>query len=335
MDLQSVPQQFFKNNLHICKDTQNCAPEKHLKNALKYHCIEANEKCKEVLLFLTLNGRFSVMVNLHFFYQDAMTDFAEFSIKNFDDLIDQIIYPIFQKRFSSKNSLLRMTSVGQSIDSEIKTNEDCVSYGSDCTVSVDHFIDTLADFYGKFAVINKEFEASSSKTFFKLERYYGTLIANLNFQLDMDYEQAWHLLKSSKTDVSSLNGKANVASSQLQNDLSLLLDSIMPASNISLTDLIGLLGYSRSFDISDLSPTTTVPKITLQNFSASQATKEPKLRQYEFLNNLHPLHGFDPMHTADVPCDLEMYLEHWRHFLETFNKMRKNDKLTILKGNSK
>ena len=152
----------------------------------------------------------------------------------------------------------------------------------------------------------------------------------------MDYEHFWRSLKASKKSTPLLengNEQATVASFQLQNDLTKLLNAIIPSSNVSLTDLIGLLGYSHSFEIDDLSAKTTVSKTTALNCSSYQELTDPVRKNYDFLNNLHPLHGLDPIHSKYVPCDLEMYSERWKDFLKTLNKTTKNESIKMHNGN--
>ena len=43
-----------------------------------------------MLLFLALDGRFSVMANIQIIYQDAMTLFDQAFAENFDELINQL-----------------------------------------------------------------------------------------------------------------------------------------------------------------------------------------------------------------------------------------------------
>ena len=153
---------------------------------------------------------------------------------------------------------------------------------------------------------------------FDWDRYYGTLVANMNFQLDKDYEQFWHALKTSDCSETFLKHtmfQTNVGSSQLQNDLVRLLDIIIPSQNISLTDVLGLLGYSNSFEVNEIELKTDVSNVNGIDCSTFDASFQSTCRNIESMNVLHPLHGLDPMHLKRTACNLGLYFERWNEYL--------------------
>ena len=87
-----------------------------------------------------------------------------------------------------------------------------------------------------------------STTNLEWNRYLGTLLANLNFQLNSNEE------KDSDNGIQKLtNSKKNVAGSvlslQLEKDLSKLLGRIVHTNEMPLIDMLMLLGYSSSIQL--------------------------------------------------------------------------------------
>ena len=161
------------------------------------------------------------------------------------------------------------------------------------------------------------------------DRYYGTLVANMNSQLDMEYEQFWHALRTSKLNQTLINSttfQINTASLQLQNDLVGLLDTIISSQNISLTDVLGLLGYGNIFEINNMKSKTEVSNVNNIKCSSFDESFQSTCKSLKSLNILHPLHGFDPMHIKRTTCDLGRYLEHWNEY---FYKLGMNRQIIL------
>ena len=134
------------------------------------------------------------------------------------------------------------------------------------------------------------------------------------------YEQHWRELRVNYSWVDYKDSKevlgrnaASATSLELQNDLVNLLASILnedvSQTKISLTDMLGLLGYSSTFDVADVRST--------------DCSKNPETcrnsKNIELANNLLPLHGFDKMHEEKTTCNLGLYLEIWVHYLKDSN----------------
>ena len=85
--------------------------------------------------------------------------------------------------------------------------------------------------------------------------------------------------------------------------------SQITTSGISVTDMIGLLGYSNDFDI--------------EQFDSSKGNKSNgtgdvlcSLKNCIKINqNLYPIHGFDPFNRRNRICDLNLYLKSWMDYL--------------------
>ena len=135
--------------------------------------------------------------------------------------------------FDEKTHLARFhAKSGNMPQRRIKTVTDCEAYGPDCIVSLKNLDIILQKFFRIFHILNNDFKHSQSSTSHGNERYYGTLLANINFLLE---EKA------------SNNIQSTVASSQLHDDLVDLAKYFSPHGNLALPDLISLLGYSEGF----------------------------------------------------------------------------------------
>ena len=80
------------------------------------------------------------------------------------------------------------------------------------------------------------------------------MIANMNFQFDVNYEDTWESMKMSKIKF-PFSADVDIAASRLQNDLVKLLDLVLPSNNISLVDFLGLMGYSNEFSMKNFTLT--------------------------------------------------------------------------------
>lgn len=287
-------------------------------------------------MYLTLDGRFSAKANIRIIYQDAMEHFGQTFTANFDELIELVIYPTFINRFSSKFSLPQNdTSNRYQKALKIANEQDCLEYGHDCTVALNTLSNALIKCYRIFSVLNEEFGPSVYSSTFDWERYYGTLVANMNFLLSNEYEQFWHSLKTSKVNLrlrSQKKSLVNVASLQLQNDLTQLLDAIVPSQNLSLTDILGLLGYSNTFKVSGMISETEASSAKRIDCSAFDKSFGSTCRNLKFIDKLYPLHGFDPLYVKKSSCDLGLYVEQWKHYLRALHNATSVDPINHLKG---
>ena len=137
-----------------------------------------------------------------------------------------MVYPTFAKKFSQKFDLLQKKSPEAAENAlRIKTERDCKTYGVDCHVAMNIVSDMIQKLYRVFSILNKDIsEPFQHSTSNGGSRDMGTLLANLHFQFDGDQD--------------------DIASLQLEQDLIRVLRNIIPNGEISLTDMIGFLGYS-------------------------------------------------------------------------------------------
>ena len=232
------------------------------------YCLEVNENCREILWFLTLDGRFSVKANIEVIYREAITVFQRRFVESFDELIDQILYPIFITKFSKKHEFLRSNSVNRYREIEtLDTKRKCLLDGSNCYVALNGINGLLNKFFRKFSVLNKEFDPRVSSITFGAERRYGTLLANLNFLLDENQFKG---------------NQPNVELLQIRTDLTNLLQAVIPSQNISLSEFIGLLGYGYDEDENVLPHMQGCCKMIDQMFDRRNIEKIMTLMKYTF-----------------------------------------------------
>ena len=94
-----------------------------------------------------------------------------------------------------------------------------------------------------------------------------------------------------------------------------MLDAIIPSQNISLTDVLGLLGYSNSFEVNEIKLKTEVSNVNGIDCSNFDESFQSTCRNVDPINILHPLHGFDPIHLKRTACNLGLYFERWNEYL--------------------
>ena len=311
--------------------------EYHNKRMATY-CLENSAKCRSIIQYLTADGRHSTLANLDIIYQDAMTQSPLRYAKDFDELVSNIVYPIYLKRFSERIGRFEQSHTAF----KISTVKGCSEYGLDCLVAFNFVESTLNTFYRIFHVLNKEFDTSMPSSIFDWERHYGTTVANMNFQFDRNYEENWQLLKTSTIE-SLFHAQIDVASAQLQNDLVQLLDSVMPSYNISLTDVLGLIGYSNSLTLNEevaLGKDTHCfefdnNKTGIENETVCALFDESfrsTCRNIKVLKDLHPLQGLDPLNIESPPCDLGIYAEKWNEYLRSLKVSLNIDSANSING---
>ena len=328
---------FFSATSENCTIRSDHLQHEYSGYRLGCYCVEQNERCREILQFLTLDGIFNVMGNIQLIHQDAMVLYDKTFVKTFDILIEKIVYPIFTKIFSSKWALLlkntfdRYPEVQEYPNSRdirnIKTMQDCKKDGLNCTVALNRLDDTLNKFYRKFAILNKEYSSSIYSSQIDSDRYYGTLVANMNFQVDMDYEQFWHSLKTSERSQTLPKHsmfQTNVASAQLQNDLIRLLGTVISSNNISLTDVLGLLGYNNMFSVNDMKSKIEASNENELYCSTFDKHFQSTCRNLASIDVLLPMQSFDPMHINRTGCDLGLHFERWNKYIQLIGNATNN-----------
>ena len=280
---------------------------------LRLHILK-NAETRKILQYLTADGRHSAMSNLDIIYQDALTRNPSTYVENFDDLVGKITDPIYSNRFS-----WRRDRFGESHEAfRIETLDDCSKYGPDCMTALALLESTLKMFYRVFSVLNKEFDRSMASSNITWERYYGTMIANMNFQFDVNYEETWKLMKTLDIESPPL-AHVDIPASHLQNDLVRLLDLFVPSNNISLPDFLGLMGYSNEFGMKNYTLQNNAEFENDTDCSAFDKSFRATCRKLNVFKDLHPLPTLDPLNMDRTPCDLGKYLEKW---IEYWNSLK-------------
>lgn len=234
-----VPRCYVENE----KPDEKCDTSLPLLKSLGHYCMK-NEKCRRIIHFLTLSGKHDVVANTQIMYQEAIISYGNIHVESFKELLDEVLYKIFEKRFENKNTYLMNTTFinvfgSETIDNSqshkriekvksIKSEEDCIKDGPDCVTAISILDDTLNRLYRILSVLN---EGNLDN-----DRNYGTLMTNMISKLD-PVERA------------NLDEKKDVmvAFSKLQMELKNLFRQIVPASHLPLTSFFELLGYSDNF----------------------------------------------------------------------------------------
>ena len=116
-----------------------------------------------ILWFLTINSRFDANSYIQIIHQEAMKVFGRQYVKSFDDLIDQVLYPIFLRRFSEKESFYKNNMQSKySKVIRVTTERKCKIHGSDCITALRNLDGLLNKFHRIFSVLNKDLEPSTN-----------------------------------------------------------------------------------------------------------------------------------------------------------------------------
>ena len=246
-------------------------------NKFACYCIVHNPECNEILTFLNISGEFTLKMNIETMYEDAMQLLGNESVESANTLLSRIVYPIFNNTFSERFAMLRNQPLHEWSRSKSYriSHEDCVQE-THCVTALNALTSMLKKFHNTFSVLQ-------TSTKWKWDRNIGSLVTNLNFLVDLKYERSRHDLKENVVGSRISNSNANIVSVGLQDDLVILLSKILTRQNISLTDMLALLGYGSLIDAPEM---------------------------------LHPLHGFDRKHRKRTECDIDLYLKIWTEYLE-------------------
>ena len=269
---------------------------------LEYHCIARNLKCKVIFEFLASNGRFGIMENLQILYEEAIKSFFNTYVETFDELINKIVFPTFEARFSSRrtrnngNETIKLSQI-----THIK-GRNCYKLEGDYHIALFRLGNMLQKFYNKFHVLNLEFDPQGSKSRFGWSRYFGSLMASLNYDIDSE------------------NMKSSFRSKNIQKDLIQLMNAIIPSTKLTLTDVIGLLGYTNK-----VTPNNRKDELDFDNSNTGDSRNSSYIK-----NNSHDhtrkLYGLESFYETENLCDLEMYSNQWRQFFKSLSEVPKGKK---------
>ena len=221
--------------------------------------------------FLTENGRFSSEAMAFVIYQDVtMFNQNQFAC-TLEDMIENIVYPAFFKRFGK-----RFMRLQEKHWHTIKTEEECKEYGIDCKIAMHKIKLLLQKFFRIFHIFNRDFAPSNDPEMVSNQRYHGTLLANMNFLLE---------------DISQTQIQSKPAYVQMKKDLVEFTKAFNPNGNLALPDLIHILGYSEGYETYQQIP---VMQQNVLNYSSEneRLCNNDRLRQYwdTYVNKGNLLH---------------------------------------------
>ena len=97
---------------------------------------------------------------------------------SFESMIEDILYPIFRKRFGK-----RFIHLQEKETFTVKSVKDCNEHGPDCRVALSVVKMLLQKMFRKYHVLNRDFSTTTSSSGISNQRYHGTVIANMNLLL--------------------------------------------------------------------------------------------------------------------------------------------------------
>ena len=191
-------------------------------------------------LFLRKARRFQAKAVSDLLYKEILTNLDFQFVQNFDEMIDNLVYPAFVRMFENRH-LSMMNESEYQLDNtpSIKTFEHCLNDEPDCIVALSTINTLLNKVFRVFYVLNQDIRLPNNRTSTTRERNQGTVIANLNFLLDL-HTTNYHDPK--------------VASSLLRHDLEKLGRLIAPYQTLTLPDIMQLLGYTQGIESSQDDP---------------------------------------------------------------------------------
>ena len=322
-----VPLGFFEKT-HFCgKKIANVVYEETYESDMKTHCEKFNDKCKTILNFLKLDGKSLFNTNLQILREDSLKFAINVFAQNFDSLIDKVIYPVYEKRFLIRHQFLQTKSNARNSSLYELHERNTKQTKAETTIFIDGLVKTIRRLFNIFYVLNCESSTDNPYFMHKWEKDIGTSLANLNFLLDTDYENNWYRFKKESTirpQSQTQMTYAGVATENLQKQLRATFSNLFLTSRISVTDIIGLLGYANNFEIENLDFSKCTKRY-------GRMKKECILKSAMKINHkLHPIHGFDPFHPEKNVCDLDLLLQSWIHNDKglTFMKSKYHKKFT-------
>ena len=219
-----APPQFMKFHDQTCSNMKT--------NSFGCHCIESNVKCREILLYLKKSGRFQSLAIANILYQELQLSFGSTFAESLDDMIEDIIYPAFMRKFQHRQITTGLQIKNFSSGTErLETFKDCIANGPDCSVALNSMNDLLSKSFRIFNVMSNDLRLAVNSSLIIIERQMGTLLANLNFLLEVEHEndKEW----------------PTIAFSRLQSDLRKLGRLIYPTQTMTIPEVAQLLGFTQ------------------------------------------------------------------------------------------
>lgn len=256
------------------------------------------------------------MANLQILFDEALRSFYHTFVKSFDDLMDHILYPTFVKRFSSKISMTN-GNASTNLDLIIKTkerNKNCFKLNTDAHIAMKRLENMIKKLYIKFKIVNQEFDPANTNFSPVWSRYYGSLVANLNYLIDESKTKNSNVFERLKKkpvfdEILTKNQISNNAF-QLHQDMTALMNLIIPSTNVPLNTIVGLLGYEDNFDNMNPDAKNEQNKVSIDSDVEINSTIENSI------NHNTSFDEADLLNHKSVECDFKEYGRQWNHFLK-------------------
>ena len=230
-----VPNSFMGGGIQGCSIPNPSLKNRPNKGVMGCYCIESNDKCRKILLFLKHFGRFRAMAVANILHREIKQAFEYPFANSFDEMIEKIVYPAFLRRFRERYESRPVQLQNQSSEApSIKILQSCLEDGPDCIVALNTMNDLLYKVYRIFHIMNKDIRPSLNSSLIARDRHKGSLVANLNFLLTEDLSNSKH---------------PTAALSQLHRDLEKLGRLVTPAETLTLPEFLHLLGYTQNLGL--------------------------------------------------------------------------------------
>ena len=128
---QIVPDEFIGRNDQRCSNLKHLVDQQLNRYALGCHCLEQNEKCREILLFLKQSQRFRALAVANVLYHEIRIASNSSFVVSFNAMLDDIVYPAFARKFKHQNVVMLDGCQHFSINSL----QDCFDNGPDSVVA--------------------------------------------------------------------------------------------------------------------------------------------------------------------------------------------------------
>ena len=298
-----VPTSFFTTKTSKVNEIKMPHSNEFCEENLEYHCIKRNKNCRVIFDFLATNGIFSISANLQKLFEDTIKKFPNKYADSLEELMDRYVFPTFESKFTQKLSINNGTYSVHEIE-DIK-GKNCFELQGHLIVTLKRLGLVLKKFYNKFHVINNKFDPVKSNSIYGWDRYYGTLMTNLNYDLE------------------SPNVISTLRSKQMRKDMISLMNDIIPSTNLPITDVIGLLGYNNKFE------SKNPEDDELNGCSYSQDSYNTSCEKIEEIYNFNTFHGMMSPGDKERFCNLKIYANHWNQFMRRVDKLNGETSLLL------
>ena len=271
------------------------------------HCLESSDKCKSILLFLAKSGRFRSNAISNVLDQELRLTYDSTFTKDFDSMIENILYPAFLRRFRKRIDIVQRSVLDETIYKNLQkllqnyyetAPNDLISrerdyYGfveklrfkSDYVFAMDTMNTILQNFFRGSHTLNKYMQQQNQLPSVSRRRHLGTMVANFNFLLKENHP-----------------GKPTPAFMGIEKDLAKVGKLIIPSQNLSLIEILRLLGYTH-----DLQTKTNNENLKIQYAKCKTNGDATCIDKYQ--------HYIEYLKKKEY-CDIESLHQSWRVYMK-------------------